>query len=620
MKIKTNLCMSCMRELDENGVCRVCGKFDESSCISSYLAPRTFLAQRYIIGRLMSYNGESALYMGFDTEENRKVTVREYMPDTLCVRERDEESVTVKPDKLPLYKTYLAEFTDLHTTLMNSPDIHCVQPVLNVFSANNTAYAVMEHISGITLKAYLDNCGGTISWENVRELFPPLLTALSMLHGLGIIHRGISTSTVFVSERNALCLTGFSISAAHTVDSEIGYEVYSGYAPPEQYSSARRNGTWTDVYGVSAVLYRCLTGTTPPAAPERLIGDEMVDPMIINRNIPKHVSDVIVKGMSLEPQDRISTITEFVDRLFKQSVSVRSREVSAEIPIPSKKERAAVGKASSKRSSSKPKKSRAEKEKIKFIAAASVIGSIVLVFLLAIIIPAVQDSGSEPEVTTGVSSFASVTSASSAAVSESDSLSESAAPSEERYIVPDFTGSLFETVSTSSRYSYLIFTPIYEFSSEYGIGQIISQDIAESTAVVKGTSISVTVSKGPETVELPDYEGKTASDYIQELASLGIKYRVEEEESDELDEGVVVRCSVEAGAAVNVAQGEEIVVYSAVKPPDTATEETAPETESSSDPSNESSSPDEPLTAAINSDRDSAEETPFIDFETAASE
>ena len=222
MKKETNLCMGCMGELDEHGSCPDCGKFDTESYIASYLAPKTFLAERYLVGKLIDYCGESALYIGMDTAENRKVTIREYMPDTLCTREKDEESVTVKPDKLPLYKTYLAEFIELHTTLMNSSNIRCIQPVLDVFSENGTAYVVMDYISGISLKSYLVNCGEIMTWEQIKELFPPVLTALSLLHGMGIIHRGISTSTIFVSEKNELRIIGFSISAARTADSEIG--------------------------------------------------------------------------------------------------------------------------------------------------------------------------------------------------------------------------------------------------------------------------------------------------------------------------------------------------------------------------------------------------------------
>lgn len=600
MRKETNLCMSCMGELNDHGTCPLCGCFDTESYISSYLAPKTFLSERYIVGKLIGYSGESALYIGFDTETGRKVTIREYMPDTLCVRERDEEIVSVRSNKLPLYKTYLAEFIELHTTLMRSPNIRCVQPVLDVFTQNNTAYAVMEYIGGISLKAYLTNCGEVMTWEQIKELFPPVLTALSMLHGLGIIHRGISTSTIFVSEKNELRLIGFSISAAHTADSDIGYEVFGGYAAPELYSSSKRNGSWTDVYGISAVLYRCLTGVIPPSAPDRLTEDTLTDPMLISRHVPKNVSDVIMRGMRLDAEERTATITEFVDRLFEQPVPAEeySSEITMPISRPSSKSAAGgsthtdssrshsdgsgsrnvnkIGAAngSSARTSGggknkKKRKRKSDRDKIKFILVSSVLGIIILAFIIAMIVTA---SEGEEEKTSAATTRAPVTVPTVTSAEESVSVSETTASAQGGgYVLPNFEGAFYTTVSTNPQYSYLVFQATFDFSSEYKSGQIISQTVPEGTVVQSGTEIGVTVSKGPEKLPLPDYTGKKVEDYVKELSDSGIKYRIEEEITDEIEEGLVARCSKEIGEDVMVAVSEEVVVYLAVKPEQTTT-------------------------------------------------
>ena len=133
--------------------------------LASYLQPKTFLAGRYIIGRLLSYNGEGALYLAFDTKNSIRVTIKEYMPDTLCRRKKGEDFVTVNPESIVLYKTYLAEFTDLNHRLKTTPHTISIQRVLDVFQENNTAYAVFEFIEGTTLKTYLASVGGKLSWE-----------------------------------------------------------------------------------------------------------------------------------------------------------------------------------------------------------------------------------------------------------------------------------------------------------------------------------------------------------------------------------------------------------------------------------------------------------------------
>lgn len=615
MKKEINLCMSCMRELDKNGLCPVCGSYDTNSYVSSYLAPKTFLQGRYIVGKLIDYCGESALYIGFDTELKKKVTVREYMPDTLCVREKGQDAVTVKHDKLPLYKTYLAEFAELHSTLMRSSNIHCVQTVLDVFNENNTAYAVMDYIGGISLKAYLANCGEILSWEQVKELFPPILTALGMLHSLGIIHRGISPSTIFVSEKNELRLIGFSISAARTSDSDIGYEVFGGYAPPEQYSSARRNGSWTDVYGISALLYRCLTGITPPTASERLINDSLVEPLLINRNIPKNVSDVIVKGMALEPDNRISTVNEFVDRLFEQPSP--AADSSGEIPIPEIKGNQGKSNHNSNRSdtgyeravrvskSAKAKK-QIKRDKIKFILVTSVLGIILIGFLIAMIIASSSggdDGGDAPSntqtVTTTTSTHVQNNKTEAEESQAPSATASSSANAGETYLLPNFKNTVFASVSTNNRYSYLIFNPTYKFSDEVKAGEIIDQTIEPGTPVTTGTEIGVTVSKGPEKVKLPEYKDIKAEDYIKQLTELGIKYRTEEEETSETEEGMVSHCNKDVGDDVSLADSEEIVVYIAKKPPETTVpvttppETTVPETEPPAETEEETQAPAE---------------------------
>lgn len=105
-------------------------------------------------------------------------------------------------------------------------------------------------------------------------------------------------------------MTSFSIAAVRTANSELECEIYNGYAAPEQYSVSERQGTWTDVYGVCAVIYRVLTGSMPPSAISRMENDNLVAPSVLNPNVPRHVSNVIMQGLSLNSGERIQTVTE----------------------------------------------------------------------------------------------------------------------------------------------------------------------------------------------------------------------------------------------------------------------------------------------------------------------
>lgn len=594
MSNETELCLGCMEKIGGAKECPHCGYCKGDGHIASYLAPGTMLKGRYLIGRLICYNGESGLYIGYDMADERKVTVREYMPETLCTRSEDSSKIDVYSDHLPLYKTYLAEYIELHRTLMTSDLSGSVQPVLNVFTDNGTAYAVMDYIEGIGLKTYLSSCGDVLSWEQVKRLFAPILTTLGMLHSKGIIHRGLCPNTLLVTEKNELRIIGFGISASRTADSDIACEVFSGYAAPEQYSSARRNGSWTDIYGISAVMYRCLTGKAPQSAQERLENDVLVEPGLVNRAVPANVSKVIMKGLSLEVSDRIGNINEFVDRLFEQPHPVV--DSSAEIKVPSRRPASSARPAQNKKKtavntakSNSGKNNKKNDGSMKYIIICSAMGAAILIFLLAILIPAAAGGNNIEETSAALSEPAEITTDAPPVTENTTEESTEATTTvkTDGYVLPDFTGRKFDSISEDGRYSYLVFVPAYEFNNEYESGMIIEQDIKSGTVVGSGTTINLKVSKGAEKVPLPDYANMTVEAYKELLGSLNIKYETEMEETDKVKEGYVSRCSVEVGTEIDVANGETVTVYTALTPTPAETSDVS--TEPSQDISTESS-------------------------------
>ncbi len=550
---ETSLCMGCMCDKTYDGPCKLCGYSDDAPCIPSYLRPKTFLNDRYIIGKVLSYNGEGAVYVGYDTATGTKVDIKEFMPDTLCSRKKGEEEISVNADMMPLYKTYLSEFIDLNKTLMKSRGMAHLQMVLDIFSENNTAYAVYEHISGIPLSAYLANSSGELTWEQIKELFPPIFTTLSLVHAAGVIHRGISLSTIYVTDKLELKLTGFSISAARTTNTEIACEVFAGYAAPEQYTSNDWNGTWTDVYGVAAVLYRCLTGCTPTEAIART-GSSMLEPMMINRNIPSNVSKAIMRGLNVSTDGRIRTVTEFVDKLFEQPKYV-GIDRSGEKPL-------------TKQQAKKLKKQK--KERAKTIAVLVIAGLVMIAFVIVFIWSMQnQGGGSGDTIDAATSEAADVTTTATTTnkpVTEpTEQTAEASVPVPDANIsLPNFVNRRYENSVNQYMNTFTFVVEEWQYNDDYPDGIIFEQDIEAGTMVAEGTVITVKVSKGPGIVELPDYEGMNITEYISELNELNIKYRTENEKTNDVPSGEIVRCSKDVGAPVSVETSEEIVVYIAV--------------------------------------------------------
>ena len=555
---ETSLCMGCMNDKTYDGPCKLCGYSDNTPNIPTYMAPKTFLADRYIVGKVISYNGEGAVYIGYDTAAGAKVTIKEFMPDTLCSRKKGETEITVDPSAAALYKTYLSEFIDLNRTLMKLRGMSHVQTVLDVFCENNTAYVVFEYINGISLKTYLANSSGVITWEQAKELFSPFFTTLSLIHSAGIIHRGISPSTIFVTDKLELKLTGFAICAARTTGTEIPCEMFAGFAAPEQYTN-EINGTWTDVYGISAVLYRCLTGCIPTEAIARN-GSGLMEPMMINRNIPANISSVIMAGLDISPESRIRTVTEFVDRLYTQPKA----------PEPAPAEKAKLTR--------REQKQRRERNKTiaVMVIAGVVLAAFIVVFVLTLNGAFTGGNSSPSEVVPTTEETAEPTTSEPVQTTSTTSRPQSEEILSDTIRMPDFSGRNYD-YETERYGSTFTFVPKYEYSDTYANGMMYDQSIEVGKEVTAGITIVVKVSKGPSRVALPDYTGKTPDKYTAELSKMNIKYSVKSERSNDAEDGYVFKCSVEIGDLVDVENGQEVIVYCAENYPPTV-EESAEDT------------------------------------------
>lgn len=565
MLTETTLCMGCMNDKTYDGPCKLCGYSDSDPYIPAYLAPKTTLNDRYIVGRLLSYNGEGAVYIGYDTKAGAKVTIKEFMPDTLCSRRKGETEITVNSNNSPLYKTYMSEFEDLNLSLMKLDGMTHIQAVLDVFSENNTCYAIYEFINGISLKTFLANSSGVLTWDQVKELFPPIFTTLSLVHQAGIIHRGLSPQTIFVTDKMELKLTSFCISAARTTNTEIACEIFNGYAAPEQFTNDEMNGTWTDVYGIAAVLYRVLTNTAPIEVHSGHTA-ELPEPILVNRNIPANVSKVIMHGMALSTEHRIRSIGDFVSRLFAPPKYTAA-------PSGTKKPSEAAMRNLSPKAQKRLKKQQKERRKtlVVLIIAGITLIMFTVVFALAMNGKFAPDPNPNSSGATESSSQSTASSSTpvQSTVSEPSSVSSEPTSDDESDVVsepedlievPDFTDYKYD--STVTRYEGIFtFVPTYVYSDTHPAGRMFDQSIDEGTMVTKGEQISVMVSKGSSAVPLPAYKDMTGEDYVAKLTSLNIKYSIMEVSSRDVKKGYVIMCSKEAGDIISVADGETVIVY-----------------------------------------------------------
>ena len=588
------LCMGCMNELDENGVCHYCSYTDDIPHLQSYLAPHTVLNDRYIVGKMLSYNGEGASYICYDMVAKTKAVLREYMPDTLCEREMNSNSIVINPECLAKYKTYMSEFMDMNRTLTRMRNVKSICTAKDMFNENNTCYVILEYVEGVSLKKFLQANKGYLRWDQVRRLFMPLFTTLSIIHNAGIIHRGIAPENIIVTTQGELKLTGFSISSIRSSSTALSPEFYSGFTAPEQYSSLEWQGTWTDVYSIGAVIYRILTGYVPPDAFNRMNNDTMIPASRINPHIPRHVSNVLMSAMEVRSSERIPTINDLINELFDDPPAPQTHVkgatqtipvVKPQRPQPDTRERQAA-----KKRSQREREAAAVKKKE--TTALTVMGFIMLTLLLVLgIIMLVQVF--KPQDETNDSGFV-VTNASgddddseklivntttaTAKPAETAEGSAEESPYGTGAIMPNVVGQRLETIERELGSAFSIRTEVF-YSDIEDKGVVYEQSIPEGTDYDprKLNTLTLKVCMGPARVVVPESNGYSKKDYLNMLSDLNIIYLTEEQYSDTVEEGYVIGTTPESGGQVNIEIGEVVVVYVSlgVEPsssePDTAT-------------------------------------------------
>ncbi len=331
-----NLCMGCMENKGDLSVCPYCGYSESAPRIQSCLAPRSLIGGRYLVGKVLSYNGEGVTYIGYDTVSDRKVAVREFFPEALVTRAADGRSVEIRPNCQIQFKTYLSDFLEVNEKIAHLRSISSLAQILDITEDCETVYAISEYPLGETLEQFLQRRGMMLTWGETYDLMMPVIRTMQLIHEDGIIHRGISPSTLYITSSGKAKLSGFGISAVRAARTELTAELFPGFSAPEQYSTTSPHGTWTDIYAICAVLYLCVTGIAPPEALIRSPETGLIRPRERNETVPTKVSSAILQGLSIRPDDRIRTIPELSSRLLPSKAVAGGDAPTVAIPaIPS---------------------------------------------------------------------------------------------------------------------------------------------------------------------------------------------------------------------------------------------------------------------------------------------
>lgn len=336
------ICFGCFEQYDDSfDICPHCGYAEGTEPeLATYMRPGAILNERYVIGRALGHGGFSVTYLAWDALLLHKVAIKEYLPSEYATRRPGESRLTIFSGKEGEYFQFGKEkFLDEAKRLSAFQNEDGIVHVYDCFSANETAYLVMEYLDGITLSEYLKketavSPQGRIAPEEAISMLTPVMLSLQRVHDSGMIHRDIAPDNIMLLKDGGVRLIDFGAArhAVHDCGKSMTVIIKDGYSPEEQYNSHSVQGPAADVYALSATLYQMITGITPPGAIERgeylqkHKRDMLPPPSKFNKAVTKTQDTAILNGMALHTQDRTQSVAELYEELTAQTPVRRVQE------------------------------------------------------------------------------------------------------------------------------------------------------------------------------------------------------------------------------------------------------------------------------------------------------
>lgn len=286
------------------------------------LAPNNLLQNRYLIVQLIGKGGMGEVYLAVDQRLGSAVALKRtfFSDDEMLGTAFEREARTLARLRHPVLPKVSDHFTE-----------------------NETQYLVMEHITGDDLAKRLEITNKPFPLNWVLFWADQLLDALAYLHSHEppIVHRDIKPQNLKLTDENHIVLLDFGLAknaigntrvSSTTGGSIVGYTPH--YAPMEQ---VRGTGTdpRSDIYSFSATFYQLLTNAVPPDAITR--ADAVIngssDPTKhlyeINAEVPRAISEVIIKGMSLGMDQRYQSARE-MQKALREAYSQVQNQMAAQ--------------------------------------------------------------------------------------------------------------------------------------------------------------------------------------------------------------------------------------------------------------------------------------------------
>ena len=480
----------------------------------------TKLADRYLIEELVGVGGMCNVYRAFDAEALQTVAVKmlrdEYAADEEYLRRFRNESRAINALSHP-------NIVKIYDVVLDAPN----------------PYLVMEYVSGITLKEYIDR-KKPLPGRTAANIAGLVLTALQCAHENGIVHRDVKPQNIMVTEKGEVKVMDFGIarfamSQSHTIDGNAIGSVH--YISPEQALGGAVDQR-TDIYSVGVILFEMLCGRlpfdgeSPVSVALQQVEQNPKALRSLNPSVPVGLEQITLHAMAKNPDDRYADCGEMIADLRRWLADPKTT-FPAYVATPVKKAAEFVRNKVPKKTDADTPKPAGRRKKLKdrlttplsrlfAVTCGVVVASVLFVFVMFQIYQPFQKV--------------------------------------EDITLPNLVGVDYSAATAGNAYPDIrIKLESEDFNTEYEAGQIYRQSPSAGKSVKKGSTVQVWVSAGGQMIPIPTFTNQEATAVYAKLVSLGLKYSTTEIASDTIAEGSVVRTSPEAGQSAPA--GSTVVVY-----------------------------------------------------------
>ena len=277
------------------------------------LPPGTRFGEFEIL-RVLGVGGFGIVYLTQDHSLERQVALKEYMPAALASRGVGPIITVRSASFAETYAIGLRSFVN-EARLLARFDHPSLVKVYRFWEDNATAYMVMPYLQGITLRDARKAMAQAPDEAWIMSVIHPMLDALELLHREGVYHRDIAPDNILLPPEGQPILLDFG-AARHVISDRtqsLTAILKPSYAPIEQYAemTQMRQGPWTDLYALGAVMHFLLFGVPPAPATARAMQDD-VEP--IEQRVVTGVSQRLLEAVGwtlrVRPLERPQNVAE----------------------------------------------------------------------------------------------------------------------------------------------------------------------------------------------------------------------------------------------------------------------------------------------------------------------